>query len=84
MRHSAAGLGLIFALLFTASAHAQNGGVKIGVINDQSSIYADLSGMGGVEAARMAIEDFGGKVLGKPIEMISADHRTSLILPPTS
>jgi branched-chain amino acid transport system substrate-binding protein len=75
MRHSAAGLGLIFALLFTASAHAQNGGVKIGVINDQSSIYADLSGMGGVEAARMAIEDFGGKVLGKPIEMISVDHQ---------
>jgi branched-chain amino acid transport system substrate-binding protein len=49
--------------------------VKIGVMNDQSSVYADLSGLGGVEAARMAIEDFGGKVLGHPIEIISADHQ---------
>ena len=52
-----------------------DGPVKIGVINDQSSIYADLSGMGGVIAARMAIEDFGGKVLGKPIELVYADHQ---------
>jgi branched-chain amino acid transport system substrate-binding protein len=49
--------------------------VKIGVINDQSSIYSDLSGLGGVEAAKMAIEDFGGTVLGKPIELVSADHQ---------
>jgi branched-chain amino acid transport system substrate-binding protein len=49
--------------------------VKIGVMNDQSSLYADLSGLGGVEAARMAIEDFGGKVLGQPIQFISADHQ---------
>jgi branched-chain amino acid transport system substrate-binding protein len=49
--------------------------VKIGVMNDQSSVYADLSGLGGIEAARMAIEDFGGKVLGHPIEIISADHQ---------
>ena len=54
---------------------AQERPVKIGVINDQSSIYSDLSGMGGVVAARMAIEDFGGKVLGKPIELIFADHQ---------
>ena len=38
--------------------------VKIGVLNDQSGIYADLAGPGSVEAARMAIEDFGGQVLG--------------------
>ena len=56
-------------------APAQEGPVKIGVINDQSSIYSDLSGPGGVEAARMAIEDFGGQVLGKKIEMIFADHQ---------
>lgn len=49
--------------------------VRIGVINDQSSIYSDLSGMGGVEAARMAIEDFGGTVLGKPIDLVYADHQ---------
>jgi branched-chain amino acid transport system substrate-binding protein len=74
MRYSAAGLGLAFAMMFVGHAHAQ-GGVKIGVINDQSSIYADLSGMGGVESARMAVEDFGGKALGKPIELVIADHQ---------
>jgi branched-chain amino acid transport system substrate-binding protein len=61
--------------LVPLSAGAQEGPVKIGVINDQSSIYADLSGPGGVEAARMAIEDFGGQVLGKKIELVFADHQ---------
>ena len=68
------GVALSVAVAFTP-AQAQQGPVKIGVINDQSSIYADLSGMGGVEAARMAIEDFGGKALGKPIELVFADHQ---------
>lgn len=64
----------VFALLLSyGAASAQDTAVKIGVMNDQSSIYADLSGLGGVEAARMAIEDFGGKVLGQPIQLISAD-----------
>lgn len=58
-----------------SQAQISNDAVKIGVINDQSSIYRDLSGKGGVEAARMAIEDFGGSVLGKPIELVSADHQ---------
>ena len=49
--------------------------VKIGVLNDQSGIYADLAGPGSVEAARMAIEDFGGSVLGKKIELLSGDHQ---------
>ena len=61
--------------LASGTAAAQSGPVKIGVINDQSSIYADLSGMGGVEAARMAIEDAGGSVLGQKIELLSADHQ---------
>jgi branched-chain amino acid transport system substrate-binding protein len=65
-----------FLSLFALPAQsAPDGPVKIGVINDQSSIYADLSGMGGVIAARMAIEDFGGNVLGKPIEFVYADHQ---------
>ena len=63
------------AALAPLGAGAQEGPVKIGVINDQSSIYADLSGPGGVEAARMAIEDFGGQVLGKKIELVFADHQ---------
>jgi branched-chain amino acid transport system substrate-binding protein len=49
--------------------------VKIGVLNDQSGLYADLTGMGSVHATRMAVEDFGGKVLGRPIEIIFADHQ---------
>jgi branched-chain amino acid transport system substrate-binding protein len=63
------------AMLGVAQAQVSDDVVKIGVINDQSNIYADLSGLGGVEAAKMAIEDFGGSVLGKPIELVSADHQ---------
>jgi branched-chain amino acid transport system substrate-binding protein len=48
--------------------------VKIGVLNDQSGLYADLTGMGSVNAARMAVEDFGGKAAGRPVEIIFADH----------
>jgi branched-chain amino acid transport system substrate-binding protein len=65
----------LLSLLVLPAQSAPDGPVKIGVINDQSSIYADLSGMGGVVAARMAIEDFGGSVLGKPIELTYADHQ---------
>jgi branched-chain amino acid transport system substrate-binding protein len=75
MQFSAAGWGVALAIVLSGFANAQSGGVKIGVINDQSSVYADLSGMGGVEAARMAVEDFGGKVLDKPIELVFADHQ---------
>jgi branched-chain amino acid transport system substrate-binding protein len=49
--------------------------VKIGVLNDQSGLYADLSGQGSVTAAKMAVEDFGGKVEGVPVEVIFADHQ---------
>ena len=65
------------ATLFATSVGAQQGDkpIRIGVLNDQSGIYADLSGQGSVIAARMAVEDFGGKVLGKPIDVIFADHQ---------
>jgi branched-chain amino acid transport system substrate-binding protein len=49
--------------------------VKIGVLNDQSGLYADLSGQGSVTAAKMAVEDFGGKVGVTPVEVIFADHQ---------
>ncbi|HEX9578532.1 MAG TPA: ABC transporter substrate-binding protein, partial [Myxococcales bacterium] len=49
--------------------------VKIGVLTDMTGAYSDIAGPGSVAAAKMAIDDFGGKVLGKPIEMISADHQ---------
>ena len=49
--------------------------VKIGVMNDQSGLYADLGGPGAVTSARMAAEGAGGSVLGKPIEIVFADHQ---------
>src|SRR6478672_10065384 len=60
-------------LLLAAPASAQ--GVKIGILNDQSGVYADFGGKWSVEAARMAVEDFGGKVLNVPIEIVNADHQ---------
>ena len=49
--------------------------VKIGVLNDQSGVYADFSGKGSVEGAKMAIEDFGGSVLDQKIDLVTADHQ---------
>jgi branched-chain amino acid transport system substrate-binding protein len=60
---------------FAAAGKVSDDVVKIGVLTDMSGYYADLSGPGSVLAARMAAEDFGGKVLGKPIEIVSADHQ---------
>src|SRR6187551_4034501 len=60
-------------LLLAVPASAQ--GVKIGILNDQSGVYADYGGKWSFEAAKMAIEDFGGEVLGHKIEIISADHQ---------
>jgi len=54
-------------------SHAQQAPLKIGVLSDFSSVYSDIGGMGNVEATKMAIEDFGGQMFGKPIDMISAD-----------
>ena len=57
------------------AAKISDGVVKIGLLLDMSSLYADITGEGSVTAARMAIEDFGGKVLGAPIELVFADHQ---------
>lgn len=70
-----AGVGLALLTLSAAFAQVSDNVVKIGVLNDQSGVYADLAGAGSVIAARMAVEDFGGKVLDKPIEVIFADHQ---------
>ena len=65
------------ALTGAMSAHAQvsDGVIKIGVLNDQSSLYADLAGQGSVVAARMAVEDFGAAKKGMKVEIITADHQ---------
>jgi branched-chain amino acid transport system substrate-binding protein len=58
-----------------AFAEISDGKVKIGILNDQSGVYADFGGKWSVEAAKMAVEDYGGKVQGAPVEVISADHQ---------
>jgi branched-chain amino acid transport system substrate-binding protein len=60
----------------TATAQVSDDVVRIGVLNDQSNVYADLGGQGSVIAARLAIDDVGGKVLGKPIDILVADHQS--------
>ncbi|MDH0365208.1 ABC transporter substrate-binding protein, partial [Comamonas aquatica] len=65
--------------LWSAAAQAQTfkepDTVKIGFITDMSSLYADVEGKNGAVAIQMAIDDFGGKLLGKPIELLTADHQ---------
>ena len=58
-----------------ASAQPNNGPVKIGFITDMSSLYADIDGPAGAEMVRWAAQDFGGKVLNRPIEVLVADHQ---------
>ncbi|MCG5243687.1 ABC transporter substrate-binding protein [Azospirillum doebereinerae] len=64
-------------LLASASAQAQLSGdaVKIGVLIDQSGIFADMSGKGSIAATELAVEDFGGSVLGRKISIVTADHQ---------
>ena len=61
--------------LWAAGAAQAQDKVKIGFITDMSSLYADVEGKNGAIAIQMAIDDFGGKVNGMPIELISADHQ---------
>src|SRR6266581_4609092 len=58
-----------------AQAQYSDGSIKIGVMNDMSGTYSDLSGQGSVVAARMAIEDFGAAAKGMKVEIVSADHQ---------
>jgi branched-chain amino acid transport system substrate-binding protein len=66
--------GLAFAA-GAAQAEFSGGVIKVGVINDQSSLYADLAGPGSVTAARMAVEDFKAEAKGLKVEILSADHQ---------
>ena len=69
---SAVALALVQA---AQQAQVSDGVIKIGVLNDQSSLYADLAGQGSVVAARMAVEDFGAAKKGMKVEIITADHQ---------
>ena len=70
-------IGAVVAISLTAAGATgkEQQPVKIGVLTDMTSIYSQDGGPGSVEAAHMAVEDFGGSVLGKPIEILFADHR---------
>ena len=78
----AVSLGFAACLVLTGTASSQETfslgtAVKIGVLTDMSSLYSDIGGAGSIEAARLAIADFGGTVNGKRIELFSADHKNN-------
>ena len=69
-------IGAILASsLFATSVIAQDGPVKLGVLSDMSSLYADNGGQGSVVAAQMAVDDFKGKVLGRTVQVVAGDHQ---------
>ncbi|MCK1394513.1 ABC transporter substrate-binding protein [Bradyrhizobium sp. 1] len=74
MLRQAAAIGIAAFLFNTTHASAADLPVKIGVLGDQNSVYADAGGRGSIEAARMAVED-AGLVLGKPAEVVAADFQ---------
>ncbi|MDT4795399.1 urea ABC transporter, urea binding protein [compost metagenome] len=81
IRRRAAGVLAVATALACGAAHAQpkaaisDDVVKIGMLLDMSGLYADVTGRGSATAAQMAIDDFGGKVLGKKIELVVVDHQ---------
>ena len=67
-------IAMTFAAISTGCFADDFKPIRLGVLNDQSGVYADFGGRGSVIAARMAVEDYGGKVLGRPVEVVGADH----------
>jgi branched-chain amino acid transport system substrate-binding protein len=68
-------VAMLIVTALPAYAQISDNVIKLGVLNDQSSLYADLAGQGSVVAARMAVEDFGADKKGMKVEIISADHQ---------
>src|SRR5258706_12620112 len=66
---------VLAALAFAGTVTAQEQPIRIGVLNDQSSVYADFQGRGSVLAAQMAVEDYGGRAAGRGIGGVFADHQ---------
>jgi len=77
MKLTAKTLALLMGIagLGTTTVYAQQDKVRIGFLTDMSSVYGDLDGKNGAMAIQMAIDDFGGKVNGAPVELVSADHQ---------
>ena len=70
-----AGVTAMIAYAGAARAQVSDDVVKIGVLTDMAGVTADITGKGSVVAAEMAVKEFGGTVLGKPIQILSADHQ---------
>jgi branched-chain amino acid transport system substrate-binding protein len=69
-------LGLMLLFMgMSATAVAQDGPIRLGVLTDMSSLYADNGGQGSVVAAQMAVDDFNGKVLGRSVQIVAGDHQ---------
>ncbi|MCK1419741.1 ABC transporter substrate-binding protein [Bradyrhizobium sp. 182] len=68
-------VAMVASALLGTSAVAQDAPVKLGVLTDMSSLYADNGGQGSAVAAQMAVDDFGGKVLGRSIQIVASDHQ---------
>ncbi len=66
---------VLASLALAGAVAAQDTPIRIGVLNDQSSVYADFQGRGSVLAAQMAVEDYGGRAAGRRIEVVFADHQ---------
>jgi branched-chain amino acid transport system substrate-binding protein len=78
VRNLSAAVGLALAAMgapMVANAQVSDGVVRIGVLSDMSSLYADIGGPGSVAAARLAVEDFGAAKKGMKVEIVSADHQ---------
>jgi branched-chain amino acid transport system substrate-binding protein len=71
----AAGVALAVLVNPVSAQTISDDAVKIGVLTDMSSLYADATGKGSVAAVQMAVADYGGKVKGKPVEVVYADHQ---------
>ncbi|MFN5699318.1 MAG: ABC transporter substrate-binding protein [Betaproteobacteria bacterium] len=72
---AAAALALVPVMGTAQQGRLSGDVVKIGVLTDMSGLYADYGGPGAVAAARLAVQDFGGRMFGRPIEVVNADHQ---------
>ncbi|MGY8631064.1 ABC transporter substrate-binding protein [Bradyrhizobium sp. 14AA] len=75
MSKLASALFLTTAMISASPTYASGDVIRIGVLNDQTGLYAEFGGLGSMEAAKLAVEEFGGRVLGKKIEIVAADHQ---------
>jgi branched-chain amino acid transport system substrate-binding protein len=78
IRTLASAVALALSATMAWSQSAASSPVKVGVLTDMTSLFADIGGQGSAIALRMAVEDFGGQLLGKPIEILTADHQNKV------